>query len=400
MTPKKTIQIQTKWDLVKLGEFVKLIESGNRPKGGVGNIDDGVWSLGGEHIHASKGTVDLSKPKYVPIEFFKKTKRGKLQENDVLICKDGALTGKVALLRKELEHTQGMINEHVFLLRCHNLSSQKYLFNFLFSSQGQNLLKLNITGAAQGGLNSTNLKNIKIPLPPLKVQNQIVEECETIDKETQKAEETVQKLRAEIEEKVQQVYENITQIKKLSELALINPSKREIRNLDENTLISFVEMASVSDEGFIAKKVNKKYAELKKGSYTYFAENDIIIAKITPCMENGKCAIAKELTNKIALGSSEFHVIRTNQGILNQYVFALLNRKNIRKEAEQNMTGSSGHRRVPASFYENYKIPVPSLSEQKKLVAKLEKIENQIAQNQEIIAKASTRKQAVMKKYL
>ena len=93
---------------------------------------------------------------------------------------------------------------------------------------------------------------------------------------------------------------------------------------------------------------------MREASYTYFKENDIIIAKITPCMENGKCAFATDLTNGLAMGSSEFHVIRANEEVvLGKYIFALINRESVRKEAEKNMTGSSGHRRVPASFYEN-----------------------------------------------
>lgn len=205
--------------------------------------------------------------------------------------------------------------------------------------------------------------------------------------------------RAGIEEKVKDMFGKYEK-KKISEIACINPSKTEIKNVDENTLVSFIEMASVSNEGYIAEKVDKPLKDLKKGSYTYFAENDIIIAKITPCMENGKCAIATELTNGLAMGSSEFHVFRVKKEMLNKYLFALLNRNEMRKEAEMNFTGSSGHRRVPASFYENYKIPVPPISIQKKLVLEIEKLEQKIIDNQRTVNEAPAQKQAVMKKYL
>lgn len=199
---------------------------------------------------------------------------------------------------------------------------------------------------------------------------------------------------------MQEVFNRGFEEKKISEISLLNPSKKKLKDLDENTIVSFVEMASVSDEGFISEKVDKPYKVLKKSSYTYFAENDIIIAKITPCMENGKCAIAEDLTNGIAMGSSEFHVIRTNEGVSNEFVFALLNREVVRKEAEQNMTGSSGHRRVPATFYENIKIPVPPLPDQKKLVSAIEILETEINKAKEILASAGRQKQAVMEKYL
>jgi type I restriction-modification system DNA methylase subunit len=172
----------SRWEMVKIEDFVSLIENGSRPKGGVGNINQGVWSLGGEHLHPTDGTLNLSKPKYVSLEFFSQATRGILQEHDILICKDGALTGKTALVRKEFQGQNAMINEHLFIVRCDNLTKQLYLFYFLLSDFGQTLLKENITGSAQGGLNSTNLKNIKIPLPPLSVQEQIVLECEAIEK--------------------------------------------------------------------------------------------------------------------------------------------------------------------------------------------------------------------------
>ena len=106
---------------------------------------------------------------------------------------------------------------------------------------------------------------------------------------------------------------------KLSKIVATNPSKKEISKIDENIVVSFIEMASVSNDGFIQTKIDRPLKELKKGSFTYFAEDDIIIAKITPSMENGKCGIARNLTNKLALGSSEFHVLRCSQDILNEF---------------------------------------------------------------------------------
>ena len=112
INPQQNIDIETQWPLVKLGDEIETIESGNRPEGGVGNISSGAWSLGGEHIHPTTGRVDLSTPKYVPLDFYHGSSRGILQENDILLCKDGALTGKIVLLRNELNDEKAMINEH------------------------------------------------------------------------------------------------------------------------------------------------------------------------------------------------------------------------------------------------------------------------------------------------
>lgn len=147
-------------------------------------------------------------------------------------------------------------------------------------------------------------------------------------------------------------------LNKLSSIASINPSKRELENIKDDSLISFVDMASVSEYGYITSIEAKKYEEVKSGGYTYFREGDILIAKITPCMENGKCALAINLPHKIGFGSSEFHVIRCNNPNDREYIFNLLNNPELRKTAEQNMTGSSGHRRVPEDFYSNLNIPI------------------------------------------
>lgn len=157
----------------------------------------------------------------------------------------------------------------------------------------------------------------------------------------------------------------------LSKYVIVNPSKTEIKRLSNETEVSFVEMASVSDRGYISNKVTKSLEELRTGSYTYFAENDIIIAKITPCMENGKCAIATDLSNGIAMGSTEFHVFRCMPQILNGYLFALLNNDYVRSIAQKNMKGSSGHKRVPETFYKDMMIPLPPLDVQEKIAKEI-----------------------------
>ena len=181
-----------KFELVRISELMQDseialdIQSAKRPKGGVGNYTEGALSLGGEHIDNKSGYVKMQTPKYVPMEFyedFKKADKGIVRKNDILLCKDGALTGKVALVRDEFKNQSVMINEHIFLLRCQNSITQKFLFFILHSQSGQNILKSKVTGSAQGGLNLANLKDIKIPLPTLEIQKQIVAECEKVEEQ-------------------------------------------------------------------------------------------------------------------------------------------------------------------------------------------------------------------------
>lgn len=186
----------------------------------------------------------------------------------------------------------------------------------------------------------------------------------------------------------------------LADLVTFNPSKSEVHDLDDTIIVSFVEMASVSNYGYIETMVQRPLSKVRYGSYTYFAENDIIIAKITPCMENGKCAVATGLTNGIAFGSSEFHVLRCNEGILSKYLFGFLNREKVRQAAARQMTGSSGHRRVPVSFYETMRIPVLSTVEQESIVSKVEMLETKIADAERLLKELETKRADIIKKHL
>jgi type I restriction enzyme M protein len=178
-------------------------------------------------------------------------------------------------------------------------------------------------------------------------------------------------------------------VTKLSDSSQVNPSKQAIASLPKGTLVSFVEMSSVSCDGFIESSVERSIDELRKGSFTYFADEDIIIAKINPCMENGKCALARNLTNGVGMGSSEFHVIRTDRTkLLPAYAFDYINRKEVRKIAESNMTGSSGHRRVPSDFYSDLRIPLPPLDTQQKIVTECEAIDKETSQANDTVTKA------------
>ena len=181
LTLKEKIEFPTKWGKQKLGNIFVKIECGKRPKGGVAQYRSGVPSLGGEHI-GTDGKMNYGKMKFVPEDYFKSAQQGIIEDLDIMLCKDGALTGKVALFRKsEFSYSEGMINEHVFALKAEPAILQKYIFYVLYSAEGQKLLKANVTGQAQGGLNRNNLENIQIPFPPKEIQEIIVSEIETLE---------------------------------------------------------------------------------------------------------------------------------------------------------------------------------------------------------------------------
>lgn len=108
------------------------------------------------------------------------------------------------------------------------------------------------------------------------------------------------------------------------------------------------------------------------GSYTYFADGDVLLAKITPCFENGKLGIAKELTNGIGFGSSEYIVFRPNTKISEKWLYYYLSREAFRLEGAARMSGAVGHKRVSKDFIESYPVPVPALLEQQRIVGILD----------------------------
>lgn len=197
-TVQRKVEVNSKFPLTTIEGITTTIESGKRPAGGVGNYREGAYSLGGEHIGKDNGRLELKDIKFVPMSYFDTAKKGIVAKHDILLCKDGALTGKVCLVRDELNDIKAMVNEHVFLLRCSNINTQKYLFNYLYSSMGQQLLRANITGSAQGGLNAKNLKNIKIPHPPLEIQKKIVVACQKVDEEYEATRMKIEDYRAKI----------------------------------------------------------------------------------------------------------------------------------------------------------------------------------------------------------
>lgn len=155
----------------------------------------------------------------------------------------------------------------------------------------------------------------------------------------------------------------------LGSVCLINPKKSQDSRLVANLSVSFVSMPAVTEHGEIDATEKRKYDEVKTG-FTYFAENDVLFAKITPCMENGKGAVARGLHNGIGFGSTEFHVLRPLKGVSDpQWIYTLTIFPQFRYDAANNMTGSAGQRRVPASFLESYRVAVPPIDLQEQFAA-------------------------------
>lgn len=359
----------------ELSDFVTHLESGGRPKGG-GTASGDIPSLGAEHLTDSDG-FKFTNLKYIPKDYFYNMSKGIIQSDDILIVKDGATTGKVVIVKENFPFKKAAVNEHLFILRINRKKLHpKFLFYFLFSGLGQNYILRGFHGSAQGGITKSFIDNIQIPLFELDVQRKIasiLEKCESaIQKRKEANRLTDEFLKSTFLEMFGDPIRKHNNVKKLSEVCCINP-KIDIQVSGE-TEVSFIPMSAVSKKGEINTLQIRKYKEVKKG-YTYFGNDDVLFAKITPCMENGKGAIAKNLKNRIGFGSTEFHVLRPGKEITGEWVYFLLSLKHIRKIAARHFTGTAGQKRVPVSFLKNLGVSVPSLELQQKFADVVQKVE-------------------------
>jgi type I restriction enzyme, S subunit len=161
----------------------------------------------------------------------------------------------------------------------------------------------------------------------------------------------------------------------LSEVCEVNPRSNGAELLPADTEVSFVPMAAVDElNGRIGSAQIRRVGEVTKG-YTRFRDGDVLFAKITPCMENGKVAVACDLTQGVGFGSTEFHVLRPGPSVLSRWVLACLRRPAFREAAKANFTGTAGQRRVPTNFLRETHIPLPPLDEQRRLLEILAEVE-------------------------
>ena len=245
-----------------------------------------------------------------------------------------------------------------------------------------------------------NLQEFPIPLPPLAEQQRIVERIETLFAKLDEAKEKLQNTLDTFEtRKAAVLHKAFTgeltatwrkqhgltmdswEEKTLGEVCKVNPPKINTKNLPDDLNVSFFPMASLSEiTGEIVNPEIRILGKVRSG-FTNFSEGDVVFAKITPCMENGKSAIIGKLVNDIGYGTTEFYVLRCGKKLSNKYLYHIVRSKKFRDEAKANMTGAVGQQRVPKDFMENYNLNLPTLNEQIEIVRI---IDNLLAKEQQV----------------
>ena len=258
--------------------------------------------------------------------------------------------------------------------------SPKYLYYFMQTVDLGDLSR----STTVPSIRKSDVLDIPINVPGLAEQDEIVAEIEKQFSRLDEAVANLQRVKANLKRYKASVLKaavegrltegNVDAFRRLrlGELVELNPRLPK-GSLDDSSSVSFVPMAAVgADDGCLDVTTIRSYSEVRKG-YTYFADGDVLFAKVTPCMENGKIAVVKGLVGGIGFGSTEFHVMRPRPNVDPRYVYCIVSSESFRKEAARHMTGAVGLRRVPTAFLESVEVSVPPLDKQLLVVSEVDR---------------------------
>ena len=342
----------------KLGEICEIV-SGSTPKTSIPEYWDGdvKWITPAE-ISDDSYIIDDS-IRHITELGVQKTGLSSFPEGTVILSSRAPI-GKVAIAGCKMYCNQGFKN-----LICSDLIDNRYLYWFL-KGNTEYLNSLG-RGATFKEISKQIVSGIEITVPDHEIQIAAVEALERTSRVIRLRKHELQTLDDLIKARFVELFGmpgmdvNGWGLQPLGECCELNPKKGVDKRLVPGLEVSFIPMRAVSENGAIDASEVKTYDEVKTG-FTYFAEDDVLFAKITPCMENGKGAVAVGLCNGIGFGSTEFHVLRPLAKKSNPYwLYTLTSFEEFRKDAAANMTGSAGQRRVPATFLDKYKVALPPI---------------------------------------
>lgn len=415
--------IPESWEWVRLNQIFNFIDyRGKTPT----KINSGVVLITASNI--KKGFLDFSKADFISeIEYNERQSRGITNKGDILFTTEAPL-GNVAINTLDVASagqraiTFQQYGENNFLneLFCYFIQSPYFQFDLIN----------NATGTTAKGIKAARLKELLLPLPPLEQQKRIVAKIEELmpyvdnydlaysevdelnkkfPKDMQRsilqyaiqgmlveqreedgtAEEIYKQIQKENKKLIKEgkikntnALPEITEVEipfdipenwkwvRLGDIFEINPRN----NVSDEIKISFIPMTLIED-GYRSKfsYETRSWGEVKKG-YTHFQDGDIVMAKISPCFQNLKSAIMKNLENGIGAGTTELHVLRSHTNICKDFFMWFIKSPVFVSTCVKNMTGTAGQKRVPTDIVMNYVVPLPPVEEQKRIVKKIEEL--------------------------
>ena len=325
--------------------------------------------------------------------------RFRLEADDVLITKDSETWNDIGVPAVVQDSAIDLVcGYHLALLRP---SKTKLIGSYLFRSlQSPNVayqFHVSANGVTRYGLTHEAIKSVLIPLPPLSEQTAIARYLDHVDRRIHRYIHAKQKRITLLHEARQAIiHRTVTrgldpdvplkpsgvdwlgdvpahwEVRRLKWVAAMNPSRSEARSfLTIDTPVTFLPMERVGTEGQIDARETVPASRVWNG-FTYFRRGDVLVAKITPCFENGKGAYLDSLPTKIGFGSTEFHVLRAKPTVTPQFLYLLTTVYAFRQSGADAMTGAAGQQRVPSGFVADYPIPLPPLPEQTAIVTHLD----------------------------
>ncbi|MGI6692030.1 MAG: N-6 DNA methylase [Christensenellales bacterium] len=352
---RKLEPIDSKYEIVKIGDVATLVNGYTFPlkfQGQKGNIP--FYKVGDMNTDGNEIEMHLSR-NYVSEEVIKLKKWTIFPNDTIIFPKIGAA---IATNKKRILSEAGIFDNNVMGIICGEKIIPKfmlYILNHIDISKWATL-------ANPPSISKENVLEERIPLPSLEVQRQIVSELDRYQEMVNGA----QKITKNYIPSVPKLPEKMVPLK---DIAFFRPSKEEVKEIPSDTKVSFVPMSDINvfDSHFQPKE-ERNLEDVFKG-YTYFRENDILLAKISPCFENGKAAIARNLKNGIGFGSTEYIVIRANtEVVFPEWIFYHINTHEFINSGKSFMTGTAGQQRIDINYVKKYCIPVPTLEKQKKIL--------------------------------
>lgn len=388
----------TKYNIVKLSDYIQEENIKIKP---FENPDENYEILG---VNNKTGLFDAYIEKGSKInQPYKVVKDGFLAYNPYRVN-----VGSIGLKTEQQKYKY--ISPAYVVFSCKKGLLPEFLYILFRTNKFNELIRENTTGSVRQTLSFTSMGNIKIPLPSLGIQKEFVKKYNDKIKLAQEQEQKAQDLENDIEkylfkelnvsiepDNIEDYHKSLISfidlktlsrwgveylinkksdssllksktmpMERLGDIVEIDP-KNNFSSLDKDLEMSFIPMPCISDEYGEIIKLEDGVNEKSKG-YTRFQEGDLIWAKITPCMQNGKSAILKGLKNGYGYGSTEFYVIRnSNPNVCLDYIYHILRTKIVRQNAMTYFTGSSGQQRVPKSYLQNLEIPLPEIKIQKSI---------------------------------
>ena len=258
------------------------------------------------------------------------------KKNRVYICTDNAY----------------IVSHLAAIIPNSNLVNNSYLKYYLEWYKPSRL----IIDESYPSIRTTDIGNIEINLPSLESQLRIVKILDQVRALIKKRKAQIEALDQLTQSVFLEMFGSIQGEKlPLSELCEINPPKREVADLKEDTIVSFIPMANVSENGEIDLSETRNLGEVYK-DLLILRKTMFFLQKLHLAWKTEKGAIAKNLTNEVRFGSTEFHVLRPKEGITSEWLYYLTTLPNFRQQAEKNMTGSAGQKRVPKQFFDKCKL--------------------------------------------